>query len=65
MRKVIYICDECGNETENSSKIWYLKIADIADTDSYIKMLCPECVKEIKRLIDEHLMVIDPEDLRR
>lgn len=63
MRKVIYICDKCGNETEDSSKIWYLKIADICDTESYIKMLCLECVKDIKRLIDENLMVYSEYDL--
>lgn len=63
MRKVIYICDKCGVETENVLKTWYLRIKDADELTSYSKLLCPECSEEIKRLIENNLMVIDPEDL--
>lgn len=63
MRKVIYICDKCGVETEDIFKTWYLRIEDAEDNTAYSKLLCTECSEVVKRLINENLMALNPEDL--
>ena len=65
MIKKIYICDKCGLETELSDHIYWIKLFDYTDKDSYIKMICVECYYNIKKLIDNNYMVLDPEELRK
>lgn len=65
MRRVIYSCDKCDFETEDISKIYWLKIEDEKNNFGYIKMLCADCVNEIKGLIDNKFMIIDSDELRR
>lgn len=65
MIKRIYICDKCGNETENEEHIKWCKLVDFAGDGSYLKMICLDCFEEIKSLIDNNYMVLDPEELRK
>lgn len=65
MIKKIYVCDECGNETENEKNIKWIKLFDYDDTICDLKMLCNDCYNDIKKLIYNNLMVIDPEELRK
>ena len=62
MRKVIYICDKCGVETEDICKVNELTIEKGAAL-LFNKILCEECVNNVMKLINNNLMVIDPEDL--
>lgn len=65
MIKTIYICDKCGNETEDLKKSQEVVFYDWEDDIYYRKRLCNECEEEIRKLIDNNYMVIDPEELRK
>lgn len=65
MIKTIYICDQCGYETENARNSYEVVLYDWEDDIYYKKRLCKDCESEIRRLIDNNFMVIDPEELRK
>lgn len=65
MIKKIYICDKCGFETEISDKITIIDLVAYEGGLRYHKMVCKDCENEIRELIDNNYMVLDPEDLRK
>lgn len=64
MIKTIYICDKCGNETEDLKKSQEIVFYDWEDEIYYRKRLWNEWEEEIRKLID-NFMVIDQEELRK
>lgn len=64
MIKTIYSCDCCGMESDLKMNFNFLEVSK-GDCLLYDRMLCEDCLNDIKKLIDDKYMVIDPEDLTR
>lgn len=65
MIRKIYICDKCGVETEISDNMTNIQSVAYEGGLRYHKMVCKVCEKDIRMLIDNNFMVLDPEELRK
>lgn len=64
MTRTIYSCDCCGYETDLKNQIFNLNVTR-GECVIYERMLCEECLCNVKDIIDLQFMAINPDDLRK